>query len=153
MSNVYFRIHVFFLEIIKRLALVGKRCFFLYYSPINRCIKHQYYMPRIRIIRIKHCVFRKLCIYKLRHLSHKLYIKSLIQLFFLEIIKRLALVGKRCFFLYYSPINRCIKHQYYMCFKLTVLVFCFIVSICFFLRITIHLSFLVFCFSVNRHVV
>jgi hypothetical protein len=30
----------------------------------------------IRIIRIKHCVFRKLCMYKLRQITHKLYIKS-----------------------------------------------------------------------------
>jgi hypothetical protein len=28
------------------------------------------------VFKIKHCVFRKLCMYKLRQLTHKLYIKS-----------------------------------------------------------------------------
>jgi hypothetical protein len=38
--------------------------------------RKQTWCPRIWIIRIKHCVFRKLCMYKLWQLTHKLYIKS-----------------------------------------------------------------------------
>ena len=61
--------------------------------------------PRIRIIRIKHCVFRKLCMYKLRQLTHKLYIKSFGLLFSLWVSCRSLYIDNflktQCLILYY----------------------------------------------------
>ena len=58
-----------------------------------------------RIIRIKHCVFRKLCMYKLRQLTHKLYIKSFGLLFSLWVSCRSLYIHnflkKQCLILYY----------------------------------------------------
>ena len=45
-----------------------------FFNSIQR--RKQTRCSRIRIIRIKHCVFRKLCMHKLQQLTHKLYIKS-----------------------------------------------------------------------------
>jgi hypothetical protein len=66
--------------------------------------------PRIRIIRIKHCFFRKLCMYKHRQLTHKLYLKSFIN------VKLLVLTEK-------------LQHIYHANFLMSILVLYYIDAI------------------------